>query len=113
MKQNILTLVFFTIVTLSGFSQNTKLEEKASELVAKLNTEIMAGDQTQALTETQQSEIKAIHIERLIELRKAKKEGANKELNKDINKKYFQRIFKEVLISGQIKARAKGKKTED
>ena len=112
MKKLIFTSLLFLGVIISGFSQSDKLKAKADEKVDELNTEIIAGDTSQALTDAQKEQIQVIHMERLKELRQAKKDGADQEANKEINKKYFQKIFKEVLTKEQMKARKVGKENQ-
>lgn len=105
MKKLIFTCILFIGFTVAGFAQSDKLTEKANEWVNNLNTEIVFTDTSLALTELQKTQIAAIQVERLMELKKAKKVGADKEANKAINKKHFQKIFKEVLTKEQMKAR--------
>ncbi|TXG36064.1 hypothetical protein [Seonamhaeicola maritimus] len=109
MKKTILAITLFVGVSISGFAQTDKMKETANEKVEALNTEIIAGDISQALSDEQKTQIYTIHIERLIELRQAKKDGADKEANKVINKKYFKKIFQEVLTKEQMKARKAAK----
>ncbi len=105
MKKQIITCLLFLGFAVSGFAQSDKLKEKANEWVNNLNTEITSVDKSLALTEAQKTQMVSIQIERLEELKKAKKEGADKEVNKAINKKHFQKIFKEVITKEQMKAR--------
>tara|TARA_R110001592_G_scaffold307684_1_gene581573 strand:+ start:175 stop:516 length:342 start_codon:yes stop_codon:yes gene_type:complete len=109
MKKLIFTCIFFIGFSVAGFAQSDKIKEKANEWVNNLNTEIVSVDKSLALTELQINQITVIQVERLIELKKAKKEGADKEGNKAINKKHFQKIFKEVLTKEQMKARKTAK----
>tara|TARA_R110002072_G_scaffold213959_1_gene371120 strand:- start:403 stop:747 length:345 start_codon:yes stop_codon:yes gene_type:complete len=109
MKKILFTGIFFLGLAITGFAQSDKLKEKANEKVEELNSEIVAGDKSQALTDEQKTQIYNIHIERLKELKQAKKDGADKETNKAVNKKHFQKIYKEVLTKEQMKARKKGK----
>jgi len=95
---------------MTAFAQSEKLIEKANEKVEELNKQILAGgDDTLALTDAQKAQIQALHIERIKELRKAKKAGGDKDGNKVINKKYFQKIYKEILTKQQMKAKKIGK----
>ncbi|MDB9720628.1 hypothetical protein OAE03_02025 [Winogradskyella sp.] len=109
MKKIIVTCILFLGLGLTGFAQSEKLKEKATEKVEQLNKEIMAGDESQALSESQKEQILAVQIERIKELRKANKDGADKEAKKAINKKHNQKIFKEILTKEQMKARKAGK----
>ena len=113
MKKILLTSLLFLGLSVSGFAQSDKMKETATEKVEQLNEEIIAGDKSIALSTDQKTKIYNIHVERLEALRAAKKEGANDETNKAINKKYFQKIYKEVLTKEQLKARKKGKETEE
>ncbi|WP_159949377.1 hypothetical protein [Polaribacter septentrionalilitoris] len=85
-----------------------KIEAKATELVEKINNQIIAGDKSLTLSDTQKEQIKKIHTERIVGLRKLGKE-ASKEDKKAFNKKYYQKIYKEILSKKQLKARRKGK----
>jgi len=96
-------------VSATVFAQSDKLKAKATEKVEQLNTEILEGDKTQALSEEQKAQIFQVHVERIMAARKARKAGAEKEELKEINKKYYQKIFKEILTKEQIKARKAGK----
>lgn len=105
MKKLLFTCILFIGFTIAGFAQSDKIKKKANDWVNSLNTEITSVDTSLALTESQKEQITAIQVERLVELKKAKKEGADKEANKAINKKHFQKIFKDVLTKEQMKAR--------
>ena len=109
MKKIFFTCILFLGLAMTGFAQSDKMKEKATEKVEELNAQILAGDKSQGLTEAQKEQVYNIHIERLKELRKARKEGADKERNKEINKEYFQKINKEVLTKEQKKAKKEGK----
>lgn len=109
MKKIILTSIFFIGLTISGFAQSEKLSKKVEAIIVKLNNQITSVDASLALTDNQKKQLTFIHINRLQELRKAKKEGANKNVNKDINKKYFQRIYKNVISKEQRDALKKAK----
>ena len=109
MKKIIFTCLLLIVFTATGFSQSDKLKGKATELVEKLNTQITAGDKSQALSDEQKEQVSTIHIERIKESRKAKKEGASEEEIKAINKKHYKRIYTEVLTKEQKQARKKGK----
>lgn len=109
MKKIFFTCLLLIGLTATGFSQSDKLKEKVTEKVEELNSQIIAGDESLALTDVQKEKVANIHIERIKEYRKAKKEGVSEEDIKAIQKKYFQKIYKEVLTKEQIKARKKGK----
>ena len=109
MKKIFFTALLLIAFTSTGFSQSDKLKEKTTELVEKLNSQITAGDESLALTDEQQEQVSTIHIERIKEFRKAKKDGASEEDIKAINKKHFKRIYEEVLTNEQKQARQKGK----
>lgn len=109
MKNIITTCVMFLGLTFIGFAQSDKMVEKSNDLVKQLNDEITSVDKSLALSDEQKSQIQQIHIDRLTELKQAKKEGKDKEGNKEINQKYFQKIFKEVLTKPQAKARKQAK----
>ncbi|MFG6686074.1 hypothetical protein ACGK9U_05790 [Mariniflexile sp. HNIBRBA6329] len=113
MKKLIVASILFVGLSISGFAQSDKMKESVKEKVEQLNSELVAGDKSQGLTEEQKTQIYNIHLERLKELKDAKKNGADKDANKVINKKYFQKIYKEVLTKEQVKARREGKKEEE
>ncbi|WP_067146412.1 hypothetical protein [Pseudotamlana agarivorans] len=113
MKKIIFAALLFIGLALSGFAQSEKLIEKANQKVEELNTDIITGDKTQALSEAQKSEIQKLYIERTQAIRKAKKAGADDTETKAIIKNYNQKVFKEVLTKEQIKARKKGKEQEE
>lgn len=109
MKKIIIASILFIGFSINGFAQSDKMKESAKEKVEELNSEILSGDKSQGLSEEQKTQIYSIHLERLKELKQAKKEGADNDTNKEINKKYFQKIFKEVLTKEQMKARKESK----
>ncbi len=95
MKKIIVTCILLLAITLSGFSQSNKLKEKADNWVNNLNTEIISVDKSLALTEVQKKQIVAIQVERLKELKKAKKKvqirKQTKLLTKNISKTYLRK----------------------
>ena len=112
MKKVIFTCLFFLGFSISGFAQNDKITKKAEAITQEMNDEIVSVDKYLALSEEQMFQLKTIHVNRLKELQKAKKTGADKSQNKIINKKYYQKIFKEVLTKEQIKARKTAKEND-
>ena len=104
MKKALSICILFLTISLSGFAQNNKLVKKVDAIVKELNDQITSVDKSLALTDDQITQLKAIHIDRLKELQKAKKEGADKSSNKEINKKYYSKIFKGLLTMEQKKA---------
>ena len=112
MKKIIFLSILFLGFSTVGFSQSKKaiqkMEKKATELVEKLNKEIIKGNESLALSDEQKEKIAKIHIDRLSAFKKLDKD-ASKEEKKKFNKTYFSKIFKEVLTKEQIKARKKGK----
>ena len=109
MKKIIFTLMLCFTVSATVFAQSDKLKAKATEKVEQLNTEIVEGDKTQALSEEQKAQIFEVHVERIKAVRKARKAGAEKEELKEINKKYYQKIFTDILTKEQRKTRKSGK----
>ena len=112
MKRIVLTSLLLVIFTATGFAQSDKLKEKANEKVEELNSQIIAGDESLGLTDEQREQIFNIHIERIKEYRKLKKDGASEDDVKELQKKYFQKIYNEVLTKEQKKARKKGKEKQ-
>ena len=109
MKKTVYIFTLLLGLSFTGHAQSEKIKEKATEKVEQLNNEIIASDESLALSDMQKSEIHQIHVERIMAARKARKAGAEKEELKEINKKYYQKIFKEILTKEQIKARKAGK----
>ncbi|WP_242205831.1 hypothetical protein [Aestuariivivens insulae] len=109
MKKIILTCLLLIGFTITGQAQSEKLKASATEKVEELNVQIIKGDPLAALTKTQKEEILNIHIERIKETRKVRKEGGSKEDLKAVNKKYFKKIFSEVLTKQQRAANKAGK----
>lgn len=112
MKKVSFLLILLIGFSISGFSQSKKgqqkIEKKATELVEKLNNEIIKGVASLVLSEEQKENIAKIHIERITTYRKLGKD-ANKEDKKKLNKSYYAKVFK-VLSKEQMKARKEGKK---
>ena len=109
MKKILFTCLLLIGFTVSGFAQSEKLKEKANEKVEELNAQIMEGDPSAGLTDTQKSQIAEIHIQRIKESRKLRKEGASDDDLKAVNKKYFKQIFSDVLTKEQRQANKEGK----
>ncbi len=107
--------VFFICVLFLGFgltvgkAQSKKMKEKATAKVEVLNSEIIVGNKSVALSDIQKYQITEIHMERLKTLKEYRKTGSDKEEIKKINKRYFKIIFDDVLTKPQKKARKKGK----
>ena len=110
MKKIIVTFIFTLAFVFTSFGQTEKMKEKALDLVKQLNTEITTGDKDLALSKEQQEKIYKIHLERLMEIKKANKAKATKEQKQVIQKKYFSQIYKDVLDNKQMKARRAGMK---
>ncbi|ARV14841.1 hypothetical protein [Polaribacter sp. SA4-12] len=110
-KITFLCILFLGLSTL-GFSQSKKglkkIEKKATELVEKLNKEILKGDNSLSLSDEQKEKVAKIQVERITAYRKLGKK-ASKEDKKKLNKSYYSKIFK-VLTKEQMKARKNGKK---
>jgi len=109
MKKLIALFILFLGLSVTSFAQADKIREKATEKVEELNSQIIAGDESLALSDEQRDQVTNIHIERIKEYRKAKKEGATDEEIKVIQNKHFQKIYNEVLTKEQKQARKKGK----
>ena len=112
MKKLVFLCILFLGITSVSFGQSEKLEKKAKALTEKLNSEIIAGDESQALSDEQRSTIEKIQLDRITSLKKLGKD-ASKEDKKALNKKHFQKIYKEVLTKDQLKARRKGKEKKE
>mgnify|MGYP006936360992 FL=1 len=95
-------------VSATVFAQSDKLKAKATEKVEQLNNEIIASDESLALSDMQKSEIHQIHVERIMAARKAEKSGVSDEDKKAIQKRYFKKIYNDVLTKEQKKARKAG-----
>ena len=111
MKKLVFLSILFIGLSATGFSQSKKalkkIEKKATELVEKLDKEIIAGDKNLALSDEQKVQIKKIQTERITSLRKLGKE-ATKEEKKKLNKSFYKKIYK-VLSKEQKDARKKSK----
>ncbi|GAA4304725.1 hypothetical protein [Aestuariibaculum suncheonense] len=110
MKKVFATCLLVIGLSLSSIAQTDKIKETANEKTNQLNTEIIAGDKSQGLTDAQKGKIYQIHITRLEALKQAKKNGANNDDLKEINQIYFKKIYKDILTKEQVKARGKYKK---
>lgn len=108
MKKIIFTLMLCFTVSATVFAQSDKLKAKATEKVEQLNNEIIASDESLALSDMQKSEIHQIHVERIMAARKAEKSGVSDEDKKAIQKRYFKKIYNDVLTKEQKKARKAG-----
>ncbi|MFH4967716.1 hypothetical protein V8G61_05870 [Gaetbulibacter sp. M240] len=108
MKRIITSILLILGLSLS-LSAQSKMENKAAERAEKFNTEIVAGDKSQALTDDQIAQITELEMNRLKEVRGLRKSNADKEAIKAVNKKYFKQMYSEVLTKEQKKARSKGK----
>ncbi|WP_228853000.1 hypothetical protein [Aegicerativicinus sediminis] len=109
MKRIITTLIVLISLSFTAYSQNQKIKDAAKEKVEELNQEIIAGNKDLALSQDQKDKIYSLHIARIEEVRKARKNGSDKDELKVINKKYFQQIYNDVLSKEQKKARRAGK----
>lgn len=78
MKKLVFTLMMVIGMIATGFSQNDKVKEKALEKVEELNSQIVAGDSSLALNKDQREKIYDIHLKRIVETRKLRKNGAEK-----------------------------------
>jgi uncharacterized membrane protein len=111
MKKLTFICVLFLGVSTINFAQSNKIQKRATELVEKLNIEIIKGDKILTLSDEQKVNLTALYVERLNEIKKLGKE-ASKEDKKVIYKKYSKQIFKEILTKKQMKARKKGKEED-
>jgi len=109
MKKIVYIFTLLLGLSFTGHAQSEKIKEKATEKVEQLNNEIIASDESLALSDMQKSEIHQIHVERIKAVRKARKAVAEKEELKEINKKYYQKIFTDILTKEQRKTRKSGK----
>jgi hypothetical protein len=109
MKKIVYIFTLLLGLSFTGHAQSEKIKEKATEKVEQLNNEIIASDESLALSDMQKSEIHQIHVERIMAARKAEKSGVSDEDKKAIQKRYFKKIYNDVLTKEQIKARKAGK----
>lgn len=110
MKKIFFTLLLIIGISATGFSQNEKVKEKAQEKVEQLNAEITAGDASLALSDDQRQQILEIHVQRIMETKKMRKDDADKDDIKEVNKKYMKQIYDDLLSKEQKKARRAAKK---
>ncbi|MEW4922688.1 hypothetical protein [Algibacter sp. 2305UL17-15] len=110
MKKILFTCLLLLGLSVSGFAQPKNIIQKANEKIEELNSQIIAIDTSLALTDDQITKIQTLHVNRLKDVKQAKKNGQSKDDIKQINKKCFQKIFKEILTKPQVKAQRAGKK---
>jgi len=112
MKNNRLTtllgIVFF-LFSLSTQAQQSSVIKKAEKLTEVLNEKITSSDKTLALTAEQRRSIVKIHIDRITEVRTARKiagtEEEKREKNEAINSKYYPEINQRILTKEQRSAK--------
>ncbi len=112
----IFTALMMTLFVGMGFSQSAKLIERVDTKVEALNGQIVAGDESAALTEAQVEQVKGLYLkmfEGIREIRKGEgteeeKEAQIKETRKAINRE----INKNVLTKAQRQAKQAGKEKE-
>lgn len=112
MKKTLFTLLLVFGLSTISLAQSDKMKEKINEKIEKLNQEIMDGDASQSLSESQKEEVFKIEFNKLKEVRAAKKANSSKEDIKAIHKKYGKILYQEILTKEQKKARKKGKAKE-
>ncbi|WP_367388017.1 hypothetical protein [Lewinella sp. LCG006] len=113
----ILTAVIMTLFVGMSYSQSaSKIEARATEKVEELNAQILAGDETAALSEKQMEQVKGLYMkmfEGIKEIRKG--EGTEEEKNERIRetrKTINREINQNVLTKAQRQAKQAGKSEE-
>ena len=110
--------IFFTVLLLigfvaTGFSQSDKMKEKATAKVEKINTSIVKGNKSLALTDEQRTKIYELQIESLKEIKKIRKEKYGTKKQKTLIKAEHKRvgayISQNILTKEQKKARKKAR----
>lgn len=116
MKRILMSLILMITVSISGFSQSAKAEEKAENKTDELAEWIEAGDESVALSEDQIKKIEDLYANMRMEINDLKDDypdNKSKEFiseRKKVSKKFYKQINKEVLTKKQRKAKRRGKK---
>lgn len=110
-----ISLLFF-ITSLATAQKGVSLEQRAADKVEEFNAQILAGDDTQALSAEQRSEMEAIFLQMFTEVREIRRgEGTEEEKNegmKAARKSAFQQIHRDILTKEQRLAKRAGKDDE-
>jgi len=110
MKKLIFTVLLLIGFATTGFAQSEKMKEKAIAKIEQINKEITSVNKSLALTEEQRKQIFEVQIAKMQEIKKLRKEDADKDAIKAVGKKYNQKIFKSILTKEQMKARKASKR---
>ncbi|GJM33954.1 MAG: hypothetical protein DHS20C18_29550 [Saprospiraceae bacterium] len=111
LKKLTFTLLAIIFISGAGFAQSAKLQQKATDKVEELNTQITSVNPDIALTAEQKERLTELYIEKLKGTRKMKKDGEEKDAIKAFNKENWGKI-KAVLTKEQFRARKKAKATK-
>ncbi len=113
MKKLIFTALLLIGFTFSGFAQSDKMKEKANQKIEKINTQIIKGNESVALTDEQKEKIYALEIEKLKKIKSLRKEIKDKTVLKEkikaLNKAEGKEISQNILTKEQKKARKMAK----
>jgi len=113
------TFLVLTFVSTIGFSQTSKMEEKAKAKVEQLNQLISGENPEAALTDDQKAKIFDLYLQRFVDIKKINKSDLSDEEKKAQKKAIYRKvgktINKEVLTKEQIiaKKNARKKKKEN
>ncbi len=101
----LLTFLVLTFVSTIGFSQTSKMEEKAKAKVEQLNQLILGENPEAVLTDDQKAKIFDLYLQRFVDIKKINKSDLSDEekkaQKKAINRKVGKTINKEVLTKEQ------------
>lgn len=107
--KTLLTLICLLAFANIGFTQSTKMQEKAAAKVEKLNAKITSVNADAALTAEQVEKITALEIKRMEGVKELKKSDLSSEnmkaKKKEINKAINKEINKQVLTKEQRQAK--------
>jgi hypothetical protein len=113
----ILTALIMTLFVGMSYSQSaSKMDARATEKVEALNAQIMAGDETAALSEKQMEQIKGLYLKMFEGIKEVRKgEGTEEEKEEQIRatrKTINREINQNVLSKAQRQAKQAGKSEE-
>ncbi|QLE02419.1 hypothetical protein HX109_12950 [Galbibacter sp. BG1] len=113
MRKWILLGISIVGLVTSSYAQSEKMKENAQNKVDELNASIVAEDTDLVLSTEQRDQLYNEYLEMLMDVKKVKKSGGDKEELKAARKKHNKAIFGDILTKEQRKARRKNKKSSE
>lgn len=105
------------VTNLAVAQKGVSLEQRAVNKVEEFNAQILAGDDTQALTAEQRTEMEAIFFQMFTDVREIRRgEGTDEEKDeamKATRKQAFGTINREILTKEQRQAKRAGKEAKE